>query len=618
MMLKRIEFVERLSDLKTIEQCVELFTNTVFDVTGYDRALCYKFLESWHGEVIYEKLQAGVTGYLGLRFPESDVPVNVRKLYTTNWQRIISNVSAETSNLVAWTDDNETLDMTHSMLRAVHPVHIKYLKNIGVNASFSLSIVVNGKLWGLMVCHHLSAKHLSVDERLALEEIARLVSLQLKNLTSMVEQHHEGVFKEKLSSLKGALQALKDDPKSALTLNLGKFKDMFDADGVWMSFDGDDYFAGMVPDLSSLMPLRNWLESLPKDKVSQYHELPESLMKYRAIVSNASGAMYIPLTTTDFILLLRREVVEVVNWASQVGNHEEGDPRALTPRNSFSSWMQEVRNTSEPWQALHTSFAQTLRDDIVEYVRVSKIEKLALRDSLTGLSNRLQFGKSLQKNIREILVNGGSFAVHMIDLDRFKLVNDTYGHAGGDELLVSVASRLKDMVGTYDTVARLGGDEFAVIQTSMKDRGDAETLAKEIVAKVSEPYDISGNMAEVGASIGVAIYPDDTSQEKELLENADLALYAVKGSGRNSYSLFHPHMKGAQGGSVNKDAILTAINGGEFGVNYQKMIDNRTLAIRGVDACVFWDHPEKGRLDECDFMADVERLRATPVLSLGF
>jgi len=611
----RTNFIEALAEAKTIEQCVGLLVETIFRHAGLDRVMCYRFLPGWHGEVIREACRPGIDGFMGLRFPASDVPANARQLYTLNWYRMIADVEAKNVPLVYWTNETTPVDMTYSILRAVHPVHIQYLHNMGVQASLSLSLVVNGRLWGLVACHHMVPLTLGIHERLALVEMAKLVSLHLKNLLGLIDQQRQSNLREKLSVVRGALQATEESPGNGLALNLGKLRDLFQANGVWLHFEGEEHFAGLTPDKQSLSPLRDWLDLLPKEQVSQYHQLPEIFARHPAIVRNASGVLYIPLSTSDYLVLLRQEVVHVVNWAGQPASLDENDSRSLTPRNSFATWTQEVRKSAEPWHDSEVSCAETLRQELIDYISLARLEQVALHDPLTGLANRLQFEKRLQQEVRHTFLRNSQFAVHMIDLDKFKPVNDTLGHAAGDALLKDVSQRLMQLVRTEDTVARLGGDEFAVIQAGISNKEAASLMADRIVHEVAKPYEILGHKVEIGTSVGVAIFPADSSDESELLKQADMALYAVKKAGRNAYSLFTPTMRESDERYVDASPFLAALAQNQLALFYQPIVDARNGELRGLESFIRWHHPQDGLLTAEQFMPLVEQLHLSAIVS---
>ncbi|RFC39654.1 MAG: diguanylate cyclase (GGDEF) domain-containing protein [Candidatus Nitrotoga sp. CP45] len=613
--IARTRFIDALAATNTIEQCVGLLVDTVFCHTGLDRVMCYRFLPGWQGEVIREACRPEIGGFMGLRFPASDVPANVRQLSTLNCYRMIADVDTKNVPLLYWTKETPPVDMTYSILRAVHPVHIQYLHNMGVKASLSLSLVINCRLWGLVACHHMAPLTLGIHECLALEEIAKLVSLHLKNLLGLIDQQHKSNLREKLSVVRGALQATRESPRSGLALSLGKLLDLFQANGIWLQFEGENYFAGLTPDQQSLSPLRDWLDLLPKDQVSQYHELPETFARHPALVRNACGVLYIPLSTSDYLVMLRQEIVHVVNWAGQPASLDENDSRSLTPRNSFATWAQEVRKSAEPWHDSEISYAETLRQELIDYISLSKLEQVALHDPLTGLANRLRFEKRLQQEVRHTFLRNSQFAVHMIDLDKFKSVNDTLGHAAGDALLQDVSQRLMQLARTEDTVARLGGDEFAVIQAGITNREAAGLLADRIVIEVAKPYELSGHKVEIGTSVGVAIFPVDSSNESEILKQADLALYAVKKAGRNAYLMYTPAMRESDERNLDATPLLDALAQNQLALFYQPIVDARNGELRGLESLIRWHHPQDGLLTAEQFMPLVKQLHLSATVN---
>ena len=590
----RTRFLEQLTSAHTTEHCQELLVDWVYERSGYDRVMTYRFLPGWDGEVIGERCRPGIGQYLGLRFPASDIPPNARQLFTLNRQRSIVDVDSVTSPILKWNEDGAPLDLTYSALRSAHPAHIQYLKNMGVQASLTLSIVVEGKLWGLIACHHLAPRELPIEDRLAFEEMARLVSLHLTDLQALLEQRLQSGMRQQLSRLQGAISAAGNEPKVALSQNLGMIRETFGARGAWLRFEGKDFFTGLVPDGVSLVPLRDCIDLFPRESVSYYDSLPEALEPYRALSANASGVLFIPIGSADFIAAVRPEVIETVNWAGkpEATEHNPGHTvPQLTPRNSFAVWSERVRNTSEKWTPSEIESAEQMRHDLQLFLSTARLEQVALHDPLTGLANRLLFERRLHQEIRNSTITNNSFAVYLIDLDRFKQVNDTLGHAAGDQVLIEVAKRLTSAIRMGDTAARFGGDEFAILQPNLQDRASASSVAGKIVQSVSQSYRISGQTVEIGASIGVALCPSDTVEEGELVEYADLALYEVKRSGKNAFSLYNPAMRPADSSSTDGELLVKALRDDEFRLDYQPIVDARSGELRGIEAFLRWRHP---------------------------
>jgi len=241
------------------------------------------------------------------------------------------------------------------------------------------------------------------------------------------------------------------------------------------------------------------------------------------------------------------------------------------------------------WVAIH--------QDITAQKRVeAEVAHMARHDSLTDLANRTLFMEKIDAALARLRSGGEKFSVFMIDVDRFKAVNDSLGHPVGDALLKAVARRLRAAVGATDTVARFGGDEFAVLQRRAADEREAAVaLAGHILAAINEPYDLEGYKASIGASIGIALAPGDGASADELLKNADLALYQVKSSGRNGFRFFEPKMESeARSRHALENDLRAAITRGEFELHYQTIVEFATRRVCGAEALVRWRHPELG------------------------
>jgi diguanylate cyclase (GGDEF)-like protein/PAS domain S-box-containing protein len=236
------------------------------------------------------------------------------------------------------------------------------------------------------------------------------------------------------------------------------------------------------------------------------------------------------------------------------------------------------------------------------------VHRLAYYDWLTGLPNRRLFKTRLGKRVENQRRQQEGFALHLLDLDRFKEVNDTLGHPMGDALLREVGQRLQSLVRITDTVARFGGDEFAVIQPDVRELADAAALAEKVVKGLAEPYRVDGHEIQCGTSVGVVFTADEAVDAETLLSRADVALYKAKSSGRGRYA-FHTDEMTRQ---VRRDAALTdrldrAVGDGELFLLYQPQVEIDSRRIVAVEALVRWCHPAEGILPPGDFVHLAER-----------
>jgi diguanylate cyclase (GGDEF)-like protein len=257
-----------------------------------------------------------------------------------------------------------------------------------------------------------------------------------------------------------------------------------------------------------------------------------------------------------------------------------------------------------------------LQEDITEKCQAeNKISWLARHDTLTELANRFHFREQLRDTLHQ-LEAGASFALHWIDLDHFKEVNDRLGHPVGDALLKSVAKRLRNVVRGPDIVARLGGDEFAIIQRGITAPAQAAHLAGRIVKSISDPHYILGHDVRVGASVGVALAPRDGEHADELIKKADIALYEAKEAGRDTYRVFVASQKNEKRQERSLEADLKgALGRREIELYFQPIVNVKTRATTSFEALVRWRHPVHGMIPPSDFIPVAEE--SGLIVSLG-
>jgi diguanylate cyclase (GGDEF)-like protein/PAS domain S-box-containing protein len=246
--------------------------------------------------------------------------------------------------------------------------------------------------------------------------------------------------------------------------------------------------------------------------------------------------------------------------------------------------------------------------DLTETRRTQQeVTRLARYDSLTGLANRFQMAQTLEKLLEAPNESDRQCTVFLLDLDRFKQVNDTLGHPAGDILLKQVAQRLLRVIGERGVVGRLGGDEFQIVFAGTQDRGDLANLAHRVIESLSQPYSIEGNQVVIGTSVGIARAPDDGSSSESIMRNADLALYAAKDAGRGCYRFYaiDLHARAEEKRQLEQD-LRDAIHAGALELYYQPVIETATEQISGFEALMRWNHPAKGMLSPSEFVEVAE------------
>ncbi len=316
-------------------------------ITGFDRVMIYRFDTTGAGEVIAESTWSGVEGFLGLHYPASDIPQQARALYLRNPFRIIADVAAISVPLLPKARASvKPLDMSSAITRAVAPVHIEYLTNMGVSASMSLSIIVAGELWGLIACHHYAPRLPSFVARTAAELFGSMYSMMLESRVrqdEIVEEQRARELADRLITAIAGNEALLADPQWLQDMT----RDMIDSDGVAIYRLGEVFSNGMVPPDADVVALAQQLNTASPSKVFVSDHLVETYPLAEKFASRAAGMLSIPISRMprDYILLFRRERLEAINWGGDPSKLLEQtiDGVRVSPRKSFAAFADIVR-----------------------------------------------------------------------------------------------------------------------------------------------------------------------------------------------------------------------------------------------------------------------------------
>jgi diguanylate cyclase (GGDEF)-like protein len=274
----------------------------------------------------------------------------------------------------------------------------------------------------------------------------------------------------------------------------------------------------------------------------------------------------------------------------------------------------EIRRPPHTVQAeLHPAaggrWVVTLEDVSTRKATEARADAMARLDPLTGLPNRLLLRERLAEALARLARSGEACALLLVDLDRFKPVNDTLGHPIGDALLEKVADRLRSTVRPTDTVARIGGDEFVILQAGIRDAAGTQALARRIVDLIGRTYMVEGHLLTIGASVGVALAPEDGTDADRLLKNADLALYRAKLDGRGTYRFFEPEMDARMQARRKLELDMRqALARREFQLHYQPQLQLESGRLIGCEALIRWRHPERGLVSPVDFIPLAEEI----------
>ena len=410
----------RLSAERSVTGLADRLAREVARLTEFDRVMVYRFDRDWNGEVIAEQRRGDLNPFLGLHYPATDIPAQARRLYTVNWTRLIADVDYEPVPLHPVRDPatRAPLDLSFSTLRSVSPIHLEYLRNMGVTASMSISIVLDGELWGLIACHHYSGPHRpSHDARSAAEFLGQVASQQIAErdradagiralMTSDLLTH---LVARLGGSNEPALDTLLQDP-ALLTL--------MDATGVALMADGRLQTRGNVPPPDALALIVDRLLG-PEDGSIGHSDQLGALDPALAVYDDLpAGALAIGNRADRWLVWLRPERERTVDWGGDPRNKEiasvEGVAVRLSPRKSFDKWREVVRGRSLPWQDDDVDAARSLR---------GHLQALMLKRS----HDQIQVAESLQRSVlaeRAPRIDGLEVAIRYTSAAAYQLGGD--------------------------------------------------------------------------------------------------------------------------------------------------------------------------------------------------
>jgi chemotaxis family two-component system sensor kinase Cph1 len=452
---------------KSLKSLLQNTAEEIREIIHYDRVMIYRFLEDGHGEVIAEEKNEDLEPFLGLHYPASDIPKQARELYKLNYTRIIADVNSSSAPIITLEGD-AALNLTHSVLRAVSPIHIQYLKNMGVESSFSISLMAHGELWGLIACHNYSPKFIDYKAREGAALIGKIVSSALEYREDEEQEQQSNTYQLAMSLI-GIHLTRDEDLISALLGQDYTIKDVAGATGAAVLYDKAISTIGVTPDQVQLRELFDWLKFTMDDAIYYTHRLPEVYPGARAYKEIGSGiiAAMISRDMDEIVVWFRPEQITTVNWA---GNPDkpvvisENGLMNLSPRNSFEVFSQLVENTAIKWSKTEVSNVMKLREKIITAINKKAGEIRILNEQLKRAYEELDtFSYTISHDLRTPLTSIKSYTELVI------MSNKSLDEQGKNLLtrVVAGADKMNFLINEILKLARVGRAEVELLHLDM-------------------------------------------------------------------------------------------------------------------------------------------------------
>ncbi|KAB2786736.1 GAF domain-containing protein [Brucella anthropi] len=459
--------IHRIGREETVERVAATGARLVKAMLGYDRVMIYQFLHNGAGRVIAEAKSPALGSFMGQHFPASDIPLQARRLYLVNTIRMISDTSYQPVELCpSLAADEPAVDMSFAQLRSVSPIHCQYLQNMGVSASLSISIVVDGELWGLISCHHDSQKVTPLPLRIGAELFGQYFSLHIADCDRRKTLQITADARTKLDTIVSQL-SIGDEIRDSLGEQLSRFPELVAGNGAALLMNGQWLQRG---DTLNEHQTRQLLKVAGDESPRELWASQEIRTHLADYAGSVAGMLAIPLSMafSDYLVLFRNEEAHAIEWAGEPVKTTVETPfgTRLTPRGSFYTWREEVRGRSTPWTTTDLSVAQSigtyLRDVILRQNELSEQERAKTEQRRRVLNAELNHRvKNILSLVKSIALQTGANAANVADYaqtleGRLRALASAHDQSLDGENGGSLASLLKTEVNLYiDTPGRI-------------------------------------------------------------------------------------------------------------------------------------------------------------------
>jgi two-component system, chemotaxis family, sensor kinase Cph1 len=504
--------IRRLQAARTLETACAAAAREVREVTGFDRVKIYRFGSDLSGQVIAEDRAEGVESYLGLHFPPSDIPAQARRLYAINPVRIIPNIDYRPVPIAPDLNPltGQPIDLSFAVLRSVSPIHLEYMRNIGMRGTMSVSILRGDRLWGLIACHNREPRYVGHDSRQACEMVARVLAWQIGVMEEQAITRQTLKGKAIQRSLISDIEQLHDH-RAGLARNSEALLELMGASGLCLYGREGATTIGSTPPLAAIEKLVTIVGRSDEAELFQTDRLSSVLPEAEAFADIASGVLAVPLSRTPprrVMLWFRPEISQTVYWAGNPNKSMNVDAGRLRPRSSFAAWTEEVRGRALPWEAHEVAAAVEIRDLVIDVI-LRNTEKLERINSQLARSNEEleAFAHVASHDIKEPLRHIEAFA---------GLLGESIREMGDERLGLMVSGieksshRLRNLINDLAEFSQLGRRSKPLALTSL---GEVAREAKSDLHRLIE---------ETGANVTIEELPFtlcDRSQIRQVLQN---------------------------------------------------------------------------------------------------
>jgi light-regulated signal transduction histidine kinase (bacteriophytochrome) len=455
--------ITRIQKAPTLLEMCQVVVREVRRVTGFDRVMVYRFDTDGAGRVIAEDTNQE-TPYLDLHYPPSDIPKQARQLYTVNWLRLIPDAGYQPASLIPVINPlaQEPLDLSLSVLRSVSPVHLEYLKNMGVTASMSISLIQDQKLWGLIACHHSSPNYVPYNIRTICEFIGQVMSIELANKQASEDIDYKSYLHNLQTQFVEALSQSKYLLDGLVQLN-AQLLELVNATGAAIFSNHQCILVGETPSEAAICTLLDWIKPQLQQGMFETRSLSNHYPAGESFRAIASGVLALEISRIhhNYILWFRPEVIQTVNWGGNPNKPVEmladGSSR-LSPRKSFDLWQETVRGCSLPWKPCEIEVVVELRSLIVGIVLRQADELASMNFELQRSNEELDsFAYIASHDLKEPLRGIHNYANFLMEDYADVLNGDGIAKL---QTLVRLTQRMEDLINSLLHFSRLGRAEL--------------------------------------------------------------------------------------------------------------------------------------------------------------